>query len=355
MKQWMKLTASALSCILPLCLSGQEPVLPNPSFEGEPVHSTLPDGWANAGSDFESPPDLLPNNFFGPKPRAFAGETYLGMVARDDYSWEGVMAPLSTPLLAGQTYRLSATLARAEMYLSPSRSLVVVDNFNRPVRLLVWGLSEDSYERELLAITEPVRHPFWATYHFRLRPRARHTHLALTVGYAEGAMLPYNGNLLIDELLGPYPIAADQGAALYPAAPEYRYEDPPTDDAPPEISLALEELENLLCDLLSAIDWDADEYPISRKMIDVIYSEHEAPEALYYLHIARLYYELPGLTLVVDAPRRQLRPRLRHLEQLLEQISPEGLLIPVVSREAYSGGRLLDCASGNGLWIGTAE
>jgi hypothetical protein len=36
-------------------------------------------------------------------------------------------------------------------------------------------------------------------------------------------------------------------------------------------------------------------------------------------------------------------------------MAPRDKWIPVVSREDFQGGRLLECAAGNGLWIGLAE
>lgn len=326
-------------------LPGQVITLPNPSFEGTARHSSLPEGWLNAGHPDESPPDVFPNDFFGPKPDAADGETYLGLVTRDNATQEAVFAPLSNPMLAGRTYRLSVALARAEVYLSPSRTAEVVDNFNRPVRLCIWGRNALGDQRELLAVTEPLPHPNWMEYHFDLRPSRSYTHLELGVTYAADAKLPYNGNLLMDRLSALQAVANDDDQRSPPR---------PTEAGGLEGSIGLRglnaaELEELLCDLLQSVRWDPRQRPTGRRIIDVILSDHEAPEALYFLVVAASHYGLKDLALVVDDRRPRWRSRLRHLSDKMLELCPEEISIPVLRRSESEPRSLLRCEAEAGI------
>jgi hypothetical protein len=93
-------------------LFGQdEPIrLANPSFEGSPGAGgeavKLPDGWYDCGFPGESPPDVHPKEgggAFQVTKEAFHGKTYLGLVVRDNDTWEMVSQRLSAPVQTRQS------------------------------------------------------------------------------------------------------------------------------------------------------------------------------------------------------------------------------------------------------------
>jgi|SRR5690606_2770898 len=97
--------------------------LKNSSFEGEPqqgdkFHSTQIEDWVDCAPYYnfngESPPDIHPNGIWGNNLKAQDGKTYLGMVARDNDTYEAISQVLSEPLIAGKCYTLSVYLARAQ-------------------------------------------------------------------------------------------------------------------------------------------------------------------------------------------------------------------------------------------------
>ena len=97
-----------LGCLFGMCTGLQaqeEPIkLTNPSFEDLPHHSKPPRGWIDCGFDGETPVDVQPNGTFSVTKPAAEGNTYIGMVVRDNDTWEAVSQRLSRPLQAGQCY-----------------------------------------------------------------------------------------------------------------------------------------------------------------------------------------------------------------------------------------------------------
>ena len=72
--------------------------LKNSSFEGTPKSSTVPDHWHNCGHSQESPPDIQPNGGFNVTQTAYSGQTYIGLVSRNNKTWEAIGQRLSIPL-----------------------------------------------------------------------------------------------------------------------------------------------------------------------------------------------------------------------------------------------------------------
>jgi hypothetical protein len=92
---------------------GEPIILDNPSFEDMPRHSKEPRFWTNCGDPAESPPDVQPDYTFQVSKSAFDGNTYLGMVVRDNDTWEEVGQMLSSPMRQGTCYKFSIKLARS--------------------------------------------------------------------------------------------------------------------------------------------------------------------------------------------------------------------------------------------------
>jgi hypothetical protein len=121
-------------------LSAQEIIyLENPSFEDAPRHSRPPKGWNNEGFQGESPSDIHPAGNFGVSSPALDGRTYVGMVVRDNETWECVGQRLEHPLRAYTCYLWSVALMRSPEYISISRITKLKANFNKPCVLRVWG------------------------------------------------------------------------------------------------------------------------------------------------------------------------------------------------------------------------
>ena len=90
-----------LLTLLPaFALAQQAIVLDNPSFEGKPGSSRVPEGWSSCGPAGETDPDIQPG-FFGCTLKAAEGSSFVGMVTRDNYTWESLSQKLPAPLDSG--------------------------------------------------------------------------------------------------------------------------------------------------------------------------------------------------------------------------------------------------------------
>lgn len=188
--------------------------LVNPSFEDIPQHSKVPKGWMNFGVTDESPPDTHPSGEFGVTISAFDGATYLGLVTRDNGTWEAVQQRLSQPLKANQDYVFQLRLAKSESYFSLSRfsgSPFVEANYITPVILRIWGSNMPLKKEELLAESQGINHTDWQLYQFLLSPQKDYSFIALEAFYdktivnqqavpplPKGNYTLMNGNLLVD-------------------------------------------------------------------------------------------------------------------------------------------------------------
>lgn len=205
--------------------------LTNPSFEDNPKRggesSTGIAGWFDCGElDFpeESPPDIHPNGFWENNLPAADKKTYLGMVVRDNGTYESVSQRLNSELVAGKCYKFTINLARAGRYISKTRSDGREANYNTPVVLRIYGGSGFCNDRELLAESDPVSNDSWQINSFEFRPKSNIRSITLQAFYKTPVLMPYNGNILVDggsEIVriacpGEAPLYADNNSKLPP-------------------------------------------------------------------------------------------------------------------------------------------
>lgn len=190
-----------LLMVCPLFVFAQEEViqLDNPSFEDMPRHSRSPRMWSDCGFPDESPPDVQPDFTFLVSKPAFDGNTYLGMVTRDNDTWESVGQLISSPLKGDACYEFSIKLARSLSYYSTSRTTSREANYIQPIKLRVWGGFGMCDKREMLGETPLVENPDWQEFQMKLTPSANYTHIILEAFYQTPSLFPYNGNLLLDD------------------------------------------------------------------------------------------------------------------------------------------------------------
>lgn len=172
--------------------------LTNPSFEDIPRHSTAPRGWLNCGPDSESEVDIHPTGTFSVVKRPHDGNTYLGMVVRDNDTWESVAQPLNSPMVAGSCYEFSIFLSRSETYISVSKLTDERANYNTAAKLRIYGGSGGCERGEMLAETNLIIHTRWIEYNFKLEPKENFSHIIFEAFYNTPTLFPYNGNLLLD-------------------------------------------------------------------------------------------------------------------------------------------------------------
>lgn len=170
----------------------------NPSFEGialigessKRMKSPL-EGW-QVWCLFESKstPDIHGHftNFWNTGTQPFHGETFVGLVAREDSTWECLGQYLEEPLQAEGTYALSITVCQDPGFLG----------FMNPTVIRIWGTNEEYGFEELLATSEPVINPKWKEYTFDLLPSKSYQYLIIQAYYPADSIVPTSGHVLID-------------------------------------------------------------------------------------------------------------------------------------------------------------
>jgi outer membrane protein OmpA-like peptidoglycan-associated protein len=191
--------------------------LTNPSFEDHAQASKPPRGWSyNCGFPAESPPDTHPHpegSFEVVKP-AFDGNTYLGMVVRDNESWESVSQRLSQPMKAGQCYEFSIMLARSELYISVSQSSGGDANYTTPVKLKIYGGYDYCSRNEVIGETKEVVNHRWLEYNFKFEPTENFSFITFEAFYKTPTLFPYNGNVLLDDASSIVPVPCDESLVV---------------------------------------------------------------------------------------------------------------------------------------------
>lgn len=162
-------------------------VLANPSFEGRPHDAVTPDQWQACGLD--SSPDILPGPW-GVYQKPTHGVTFLGLITRENNSWEALGQKLPKPLRADRCYKFSIDLA-----LSPAYA-----GYSRPTRFRIWGAKNTCQRDELLGTSPTIDHYEWKTYEFIFSPQIDYPYLIIECYYKTPTLEYYRGNLLLDNI-----------------------------------------------------------------------------------------------------------------------------------------------------------
>lgn len=186
--------------------------LSNPSLEGDPGVSRIPEGWINCGFPEESPPDIQPFTWsrsapwgqliVGPertqKKIASDGDTYINLVIRDNLTWESIGQELKTAIRKETKYRFTVDLCISNMYFSISRTTGETVSYVGPILLKIYGGNELCQKKELLFTSPIVKNINWETIQIEIKPTSDFHFLRFEAFYQNGTKEPYNGHLMID-------------------------------------------------------------------------------------------------------------------------------------------------------------
>ena len=160
--------------------------LNNASFEGEPQDATVPVGWFPCAEG--TTPDILPGPW-GVYEEAAEGETYVGLITREDGSWESIGQRLSAPLKKGDCYVFSIDLARSGTYA----------DYNEALRLRIWGGRRKCDQTQLLFESPLIESSDWTTYTVDFFAD-KDLHYIILEAFHEDDAFGRRGNLLIDNI-----------------------------------------------------------------------------------------------------------------------------------------------------------
>ncbi|MEN0003671.1 MAG: hypothetical protein AAF798_05995 [Bacteroidota bacterium] len=194
-------------------------ILTNNSFEDTPGTGIVPKGWFNCGFEAETPPDLHPTAVYDIGMSAHHGNTFVGMVIRDNGTWEGLGQELLTPLIENQCYTLSFYAARSETMESLSRMTDELVNYNVPAVVQIWGGHDECEQRELLGESFPIESTEWEQYEFVLFPSDTFRFITIEAYYQREYPEAYNGNVLIDHFSDLKAVPCDSIATILADVP----------------------------------------------------------------------------------------------------------------------------------------
>ncbi len=182
--------------------------LKNPSFEDQPrigtINSRPPMDWYDCGHLGETAPDIHSgeSNFYEVSRAASDGQTYLGLVTRNNETWERIGQRLSEKLVVGKTYTLTIDLAKSDHYISRTPTSIQAVEFDQPTMLRVWAGDEFCDRKELLIKTEAIENKEWESYNFDFIVEEEYGYLVLEAFPVLAPLAPFsNGHILLDNLL----------------------------------------------------------------------------------------------------------------------------------------------------------
>jgi len=199
--------------------AGQPIQLSNPSFEDFARPGQQPRGWYDCGEinyPLETAPDVHPiddesgRNNFGVTKKAFDGDTYLGMVVRENDSHESVAQRLKKSLIPGKCYSFSIYVSTSKIYKSGIRGSEEVVDFVTPIKLSIKGGVGFCDTSIPLAETELITHSEWKEYVFKFEPESKVTYIVLEARYQTPTFNPPNGNILLDNASAIQPVPCDE-------------------------------------------------------------------------------------------------------------------------------------------------
>lgn len=217
-----------------LSAQGEPITLSNPSFEDFARAGRVPINWYDCGFPNETPPDVQPDATFDVTKVAADGETYLGMVVRDNDTWESVSQRLSRPMEKGKCYEFSIMLARSLTYMSVSRINNEQANYATPAKLRIYGGFGHCDKQYMLGETKLIINSDWKSYNFKFEPMGNYSYIVLEAFYDTPTLFPYNGNVLLDKASEIKPVPCDEVVEKTPEPKKPPVTKPPVKNTPPK-------------------------------------------------------------------------------------------------------------------------
>ena len=183
----MKTALFSLLFIFCIAAQAQDIRLENASFEDEPQDATMPQRWHSCKDG--STPDILPG-FWGVYLEPFDGDSYVGLITREDGTYEVIGQRLVEPIKAKECYTFSIQLAYSKAYAK----------YDIPIRLRIYGGGSRCSKEQLLCESPTITNTDWKEYQFDIFSKADYQYVIFEAFYAKGISFPYRGNLLIDDI-----------------------------------------------------------------------------------------------------------------------------------------------------------
>ncbi len=174
------------SAFAALMISAQAIEFGNGSFEGEPRDATVPQGWMPCMVG--TTPDILPG-YWGVYTDPSDGDTYVGLITRENNTWESISQRLQGRLKKGVCYSFSLDLAHSDTY----------SGYTGPLRLRIYTSKLKCKKDQLIFESPLIEHLDWKTYKVKFTPDDDHQYIHIEA-YHDQKPVHYKGNILIDRM-----------------------------------------------------------------------------------------------------------------------------------------------------------
>lgn len=175
--------------MLGVCISSQLSAqihLNNPSFEDTPSDATTPMGWFEC-EEFTTP-DILPG-YWGVYNEASEGETFVGMITRDNGTYESIGQRTSKTMKQGICHTFRIDLAHSKSY----------SGFNEPIKLRIWVADEKCGTQQMVFESPFIEDIDWKNFKVEFIPEKDVRYILIEAFYKEG-WFKRKGNILIDNM-----------------------------------------------------------------------------------------------------------------------------------------------------------
>lgn len=168
------------------CIIQAQIQLNNPSFEDTPSDATTPMGWFEC--EEYTTPDIMPG-YWGVYNEASEGETFVGMITRENGTYESIGQRLSKKMKKGLCYKFSLDLAHSDSY----------SGYNETIKLRVW-ISHKKCGEQLMVFESPlIKDVDWQTFEIEFTPEKDAKYIMIEAFFKEGRF-KRKGNILIDNI-----------------------------------------------------------------------------------------------------------------------------------------------------------
>lgn len=179
-------TVMILLLLITLAFANEAIYLDNASFEGTPQDAMVPVGWFPC--ERGTTPDILPGPW-GVYQEASEGETFVGLITREDGSFESIGQRLKSTLSIDKCYEFTLDLAHSNTY----------NGYTGAIKLRIWGGTVKCEKRQVLLESKFIEHADWETYKVEFRPEMPINYILIEAYYKDGRF-SHKGNILIDNI-----------------------------------------------------------------------------------------------------------------------------------------------------------
>ncbi len=160
-------------------------VLNNGSFEDTPADATMPSGWWYVDSG--TTPDILPG-YWGVYSDASEGDTFIGLITRENGTFESIGQRLSKTLVAGTCYQFTIDLAHSTGYVG----------YNEPIKVRIYVGSNRKSKDQLIYESDVIDNVEWETLNVEFNLEKNYRYFIIEVHSPKGPNI--GGNVLIDNI-----------------------------------------------------------------------------------------------------------------------------------------------------------